>query len=332
MHFESKYKVSILLPTLSADYIGETIQSIFGQDFDHSQMELIIVATGISDEELISKFPNDFDIDTSILHCEEKGISASLNLGITASKGEYIVRIDSDDIMFESRISEQVEFLESNRDISVVGGHIEIIDSHSNTIGFKKYELSDIRIRSRILEQSPLAHPAVTMRKSTVVKIGGYRNVPSEDTDLWVRMLLSEKIANIDKTVIKYRIHTDQTSNYEINLTCLPRDLVWVSHFLRINSKEDLPQPSQNVADWININKRELCRNPYVKFALSNKWLMQPSIQEGLARSKKLRGLKKVSSIHGLFLERPYDLLVWLVFRASRSIFIYLKLYKRIGF
>lgn len=332
MRLESKYKVSILLPTLSADYIGETIQSISRQDFDHSKMELIIVATRIGDEELIRKFPTEFDIDTRILHCEEKGISASLNLGITVSKGEYIVRIDSDDIMFDSRISEQVEFLDSNRDISVVGGHIEIIDSHSNTVGFKKYQLSDTQIRSRILEQSPLAHPAVTMRKSTIERIGGYRNLPSEDTDLWVRILSTEKIANIDHTVIKYRIHSDQTSNYEINLTSLPRDLVWVSHFLRINSKEDLPQPNENVSDWIKSNKKNLCRNPYVRFALSSKWLVHPIIQEGLARSKQLRGPKKVSNIFVLFLDRPYDLLSWLVFRALRNIFIFLKLYKRIGF
>jgi glycosyltransferase involved in cell wall biosynthesis len=331
MWLNHEYKVSVILPTLSTDFIFETLKSIANQDFEHSKMELLIIYTGVDTDEIISKFPENFDIVTRLFKCDERGISASLNLGLNESKGEYIVRIDSDDVMLDDRISSQIEFLDLNPSYCVVGGHIQIIDRDSNVIGFKKYEIEDIQLRTRILEQSPVAHPAVTFRRDSVLKIGSYRNLPSEDTDLWVRILPFWKIANLNQYVIKYRVHINQTSNYPVNLTNVPRDLVWISHFLRLKSHKDLPDLETDWPEWIVRHKRDLKHNFYFRFALSHNWQVSPLLLSRLEKARTASEIGKFSIVLSLLSQHPKVFLNWFGFKVLRKLFIYGKFYRKIG-
>jgi len=332
MDIEHKYRVSILLPTLSTEFISEALGGIANQSFDHSQIELLIISTGLNEDDLKAQFPKDFDIATRLMTCESRGISASLNLGLEESNAEFIARIDSDDIMLADRIANQVKFLDDNPEYAVVGGHINLINNNSEIIGSKRYWTSDEQIRSRILEKSPVAHPAVMFRKEFVQMIGGYRQLPSEDTDLWIRILPFWKIANLDQFVINYRLHPNQTSNYSINSTSIPRDLVWISHFLRLKSESDLPDFIEAAPQWIEKHKYEFRRNVLFRFALDDRWLINPHLENLLNQAKAAGNRRRTQIILLVFSRHPRIFLAWAWFRFLRVLFVYCKCYKRIGF
>lgn len=329
---DQKYKVSILLPTLSTEFISEALYGIANQNFDHSKIELLIISTGLKQADIESQFPENFDIATRILTCEARGISASLNLGLEESNAPYIARIDADDIMLPERIASQVRFLDDNPEYAVVGGHINLINKDSEIVGSKKYVLSDEQIRSTILEKSPVAHPAVMLRKEFVQMVGGYRLLPSEDTDLWIRILPFWKIANLDQFVINYRVHPNQTSNYSINSTSIPRDLVWISHFLRLKSERDLPDSIETAPQWIKNYKYEFRRNILFKFTLARGWLVHPHIERELTKARGSGNRNKIRIASSLLLRHPRLFLSWIFFRVLRILFVYFKLSKRIGF
>ena len=325
-------KVSVLIPVNSITYIKETIESVYNQSFEPEEMELVIITQGIPEKKILELIPNSKKIKVSVTENPEKGIASSLNLGLLIAQGEFISRIDGDDIMMENRITNQVRFLESHPDVLVVGGHIALIDEYSKFYRVKEYEASDENIRARILERSPVAQPAVTFRKVKIQEIGGYRSLYSEDTDLWLRVLKVGKIANLDEIVIKYRVHTNQFTQEKINTTSTPRNAVWLSHLLRENFKEDLPGISESEVEWLERKVSEFQGNWREKLILSEKWSPTSEINSHLVQIKAMKIFKRPIFMCILLLRHPFLVLGWLKFKIQRVVFIYSKSYKKIGF
>jgi hypothetical protein len=122
--------------------------------------------------------------------------------------------MDADDVMYPSRISKQVEYLQSNPNCVAVGGQIDIIDKDGKIVDYRKYALEDKDIkRNRFLHQ-PFAHPAVMLRKSTLEEVGLYPEDMWKVEDVKLFLILSTKgeFHNIKDTVLKYRV-TFQTES-----------------------------------------------------------------------------------------------------------------------
>lgn len=204
-------KVSVVMPVYNGeDYLNEAIESILTQTYEN--FEFIIINDGSTDssEEIIQSY-NDSRI---IYLCNEKnyGICYTLNRGLKEAKGKYIVRMDCDDISLPNRIIEQVLFMEQHPDIGVAG---------SNLITFEKGKPDNLFIFPHTVEEckagmlfnTPLAHPATIIRNSILQKYAlhyeeEYKGL--EDFKLWWEISKFTKITNINKTLIKYRIHTKQ--------------------------------------------------------------------------------------------------------------------------
>lgn len=104
-----KEKVSILLPTFNSEYhIRQTLLSIVNQDYPN--FELIIIDNYSTDNtiNIIKSFENKLDI--KIFQIDTNNLAEALNFGIKKSSGEFIARIDSDDLIRKKRISKQVFF------------------------------------------------------------------------------------------------------------------------------------------------------------------------------------------------------------------------------
>ena len=120
-------KISVIMPVLNAElYLKTAIESVLSQTIP--DFEFIIINDGSTDktEEIIKSYQDPRIIyiknDTNI------GLSKSYNLGIRASKGEFIARMDADDISFKDRFESQLEFLEAHQEVGVVGGGVILID------------------------------------------------------------------------------------------------------------------------------------------------------------------------------------------------------------
>jgi glycosyltransferase involved in cell wall biosynthesis len=140
------------------------------------------------------------------------GLTKSLNKGIKVAKGEYIARMDSDDISLPDRFLHQVEFMDSHTEISVLGGSIQEFNDKDGIIGERHFPADTASIKQYIHKASPLAHPAVMIRKSLfdegVLYNEEYRT--TQDLALWFDVLATgHQMANLDEYVLQFRRETN---------------------------------------------------------------------------------------------------------------------------
>lgn len=202
--------LSVVMPTYNSEkYLEKSIDSILNQTF--KDFEFIIIDDGSTDKTLktIKKYkdPRIILIQNKI----NKGIVYSLNKGIKLAKGKYIARMDADDISVKTRFSKQINFLENNPNISILGSWIKNFGNGNNTWKtLKEHE----EIRSRMLFESSIAHPSVIFRKDDLLKNNFKYDksfVHAEDFALWVKASEKVKVSNYQQILLKYRIHQEQT-------------------------------------------------------------------------------------------------------------------------
>lgn len=202
-------RVSVLLPVYNCEkYIKETIDSVLTQTF--SDFELIIIDDCSTDNtvDIIKSFK---DSRISFVQKEKNsGYTDSLNYGIDIAEGEYIARLDGDDICAISRFEKQVNFLDNNPEIILCGTAIQII----GTDDVLRHPETHEGIRIKLCFGTAFCHPSVMGRKE-VFKENYYDKdfEPAEDFELWTRLTFKGKLANIDEVLLFYRIHDNQISN-----------------------------------------------------------------------------------------------------------------------
>ena len=142
------------------------------------------------------------------------GPAGALNLLANESEYEFLAILDSDDRMLPDHIEFQVNFLIDNPQCAAVGSAISIINQDGDKVGEKGFSTDMESIRRNKYSQLPLAHPATSIRKSALESVGGYRDFffPSEDYDLWLRLLEKYSLANSSKILTEYRIHPAQAT------------------------------------------------------------------------------------------------------------------------
>lgn len=136
------------------------------------------------------------------------GLGKALRAGISESKSDYILRMDSDDISDPRRIEFQKSFVEINKNIDVVGTYTaEFFDDPSSLLSVRKLktEMNDIVIDSK--RRTPVSHVSVLMKRESVIKAGNYQSfMLYEDYYLWVRMINNGAIfANVPQVLVYVR-------------------------------------------------------------------------------------------------------------------------------
>lgn len=219
--------VSIVMTVYNAEiFLVETINSILSQSF--RQIELIIIDDGSTDKsiEVISGFT---DKRIIFIAKEHQNYVDLLNYGVSISKGDYIVKMDNDDIMVPERIQKQYDFMEMYSDIDICGSWAITFDHGSNLI---QTMANHDEIVSAMIIQNPIIHPSVIMRKSAITKylqnnklVDLYNRdyIYAEDYKLWTDLALSGCIfANIQEVLLKYRVSEGQiTSVYKTEMQSL---------------------------------------------------------------------------------------------------------------
>lgn len=213
--------VSILMSVYNADkYLAECIQSILSQTYRH--FEFLIFDDGSSDtsRDIIAFYARKDGRIVPIYSDENFGYVVCLNKGIGMTKGDFIARMDADDIALPERIENELNFLLQNSDVAIVGSSCIIVDQLGVETGLSMREASSKNLFWQSFFKNPLAHPTVMFRKSVIVNAGLYdpTKVPSEDYDLWIRVLRHSRIANLATPLQKYREHAMSISKLQENI------------------------------------------------------------------------------------------------------------------
>jgi hypothetical protein len=211
MHFPT---VSVVMSVFNGQaFLPEAIESIIGQTL--REFEFLVVDDGSTDRsaEILAGYASR-EGRMRVLRHENKGRAESLNIGIQAAISNYIARMDADDIALPHRLKEQIDFMERHPEVGLLGGAVELIGTTGQLIGTMRPPLDDTEIKSLMLLRNPIFHPSVVMRKEVVLASGGYRKalLDADDYDLWLRMGERSRFANLDNTILKYRIHIGQVS------------------------------------------------------------------------------------------------------------------------
>jgi glycosyltransferase involved in cell wall biosynthesis len=206
--------VSVVMPVYNAEkYLFEAIQSILEQTF--TDFEFIIINDGSEDSSLsiIKEFMR-FDERIVLVSRENKGLIYSLNEGFRLSKGQYIARMDADDISLPTRFEKQVKELSSNESVGVCGCWAEVFGENINS-HLWKMPIENSALKSRLLFSVPFIHPSVMLEKKLIQKYNlqynsKYKN--AEDYKFWLDFSKITSFSNIPEVLVKYRYHSESVS------------------------------------------------------------------------------------------------------------------------
>jgi glycosyltransferase involved in cell wall biosynthesis len=203
-------RVSVLLPVWNGEtFLVAAIESILRQTL--SAFELIVIDDGSTDgSAAIAEGFARGDHRVRVMRCAHEGLSAALNAGIAAARGEYIARMDADDISLADRLEKQVAYLDAHPACVAAGAWVEVVDEAGLQLGVKTHGKTHEQICAALLHgNSPIAHPTVVMRRDVLRSAGGYdaRLYPSEDFDLWFRLAESGELANVGEVLLRHRRH-----------------------------------------------------------------------------------------------------------------------------
>jgi glycosyltransferase involved in cell wall biosynthesis len=217
--------VTVLMPVYNAEkYLADAIESVLQQTF--RDFEFLIIDDGSTDKsvEIIKSYP-----DKRIVLCRNdinKGLIHTLNRGLQLAKGEYIIRMDSDDICCIDRLEKQVGFMQAHQDVSIAGAGYKSFGCKKSFVwqGPQDYEA----VRSYLFFDSALAHPTIIMRTADIKKYNLCYDQffhYCEDWAFWIKCSKYLKIVNMPDVVLKYRmLQTSQSRAEETKVKRLEKD------------------------------------------------------------------------------------------------------------
>lgn len=199
------------MPAFNAEkYVAEAIESILDQTFRNFEFIIIDDCSTDNTGKIIDEYAHRDSRIIAIHNEKNLKISRTLNKGLAIANGKYVARMDADDWSYPDRLQKQIAFMEENPEVGVSGGAVDICDEKMRITGQRKYNLADGAIREKIFRYNPFAHPAIIIRKDILQKAGQYDDEYNlaEDYELYFRIGRHAKFANLDSSLLKYRIFT----------------------------------------------------------------------------------------------------------------------------
>lgn len=209
-------EVSIIMSCFnSSRWLPEAINSVLCQTFEN--FELILVDDGSTDStpDILQEFQRKDDriIVETKLH---SGLPDSLNIGITMAHGDWIARLDADDMCEPTRISRQLEYVKQHPAAVLVGCGFTEIDQNGRKLISHRYPASHKALLSRLVtSRGFFPHSSAFFKKSSALAVGRYNIAfkQSEDRDFWLRMVAQGKFGCLTDRLVKVRKHDDQMSH-----------------------------------------------------------------------------------------------------------------------
>ena len=262
-------RVSILMPVYNvAPYLREAIDSILNQTFEDFELIILDDCSPDNSAEILDTYTD----ERIVRYRGEKnmGLSNVLNVGMAMARGEFIARMDSDDLSTPERLAVQVAYLETHPDVDLCSCGMQLFGAKQET-WVRETNVEDVKITA--LFYSPILHASSMWRREAFERVGlRFRQemVPAEDYDMWTRaMAAGLRLVNIPQVMYLYRIHPSQATTQtektarkdrevKINYlrTLFPSIDMSMVNMVPVRTSNDLQRIKQFIKMLIDANKQ----------------------------------------------------------------------------
>ena len=240
----------------SERFVANAIESVLAQTY--KDFEFIIWNDGSTDktEDIIKGFD---DPRIRYFYHENTGLGQALRLACEKNNGEYIARMDADDICEPTRLEEEYNFLQSHPDTVLVSSAVNYIDE-DGTFLRRSLPYTDSRVIKKLLlttGQSVVVHPSTMFRKDAYIKAGGYMPLrKAQDIALFSRMCKLGRFYTFKKPLLNYRLAVDSITTQTQDSSYFPI----INAYLRKFSSDDeiLLEDVDRYNEIVMLSKREI--------------------------------------------------------------------------
>lgn len=257
--------ISVLMSCYNGQkWLGNAIESVLNQSF--KDFEFIIVDDGSRDSSAeIMKSYAAKDSRIKIIEKENTGLPDSLNVGLNEAKGEWIARIDADDLCEPDRLEKQLAFSGANPSVILIGSAYHEMDETGKLGKLQTYPETHQQLKKHLLQKRRFfAHSSAFYKTEIARKVGFYRPriKKSEDYDLWLRLSEVGKMACISEPLIRFRSHPDQISNEDAGRRQIADGRValtsyWIRKYGYADPVEQNKEQFNQFRKWIVSNIKE---------------------------------------------------------------------------
>lgn len=212
-----KSLVSVIMPVYNGSlFVAEAIESILQQTY--KPLELIIVNDASTDStaDILRAYKNKFSRLIRVINSgQNHGDCASANIAFKKSRGEFITRMDADDIAHPQKVELQVKFMKTHPNVIVLGTQADVINAENEIVGQKSFPQTHKEIYKNFAVLNPMLHPSCMFRRSLLPVQGylyesGYK--PNDDYITFFKLLNYGKFANLPQKLLYYRVHGNNIS------------------------------------------------------------------------------------------------------------------------
>ena len=207
--------VSVLMPTYNVEpFLRLAVESILNQTFSDFEFLIIDNCSADGTYELLAEYAQRDKRIRLFRNEKNMGLIFSLNRGISLAHGQYIARMDADDISTPDRLEKQAEFFAQHPEVDLVCSKVGVFTGNPDEIMFERGAPAAHRQIYRLAKfRDPIDHGSVMVRTAAIRKAGGYAEKYAkkfEDYHLWVKMLSAgSQMACIPQVLYKLRRDDD---------------------------------------------------------------------------------------------------------------------------
>lgn len=213
--------ISVIMAVYNDEkYLREAVESILNQTYGNFEFIIFDDASTDNSANILKKFAMQDKRVRLIINEKNKGLTKNLNVGLRLAKGDYIARMDGDDISLTERFEKQLKYFSNHKDIVMCGTWTYSIDENGKTKSISKYPTGEREFFWSSVFRPSVAHPSVMIKREILSSHGlsyneNYRT--AQDYDLWSRLQEFGAAGVLTSPELKYRSHTNNVSTLRKN-------------------------------------------------------------------------------------------------------------------
>lgn len=173
--------------------------------------EILLIFDGTSPTQHVRRMLSRLPATVHVLP-KQRSLGAVLNVGLDRASGDWVSRIDADDLWVRGRLDAQLSLMHTSPQLVLAGSNALTVDDSGAVIG-RLSAGSGMALKHRLLVRNQFIHPSVVMRADAVRQAGGYPDIVRlEDYGLWLALARIGDVTNVDACWVRYRVHAAQAS------------------------------------------------------------------------------------------------------------------------